>query len=318
MKFKFLLLISALIMGSFSLKAEKIPVIVKDSTSPFWQIVLDGGCTAGVELGIEVPLLGPTSESDIAGQINVLEDAVNSGADAIVIAATSFEGLGGPIDEAAKKVPVVVIDSIADSKNHSTFMTTNNVEGGRMGCQYLVDIIAEKHGAPEGEVAIVNYGAGPSSLRDRIQGCNEVFDSYPDIKLVATKIGDFTTTRQLNDTLDLITTFPNLRGIFDDALFGGLGTGQALSETGKAGEILAVTFDSSDELINMINEGTLQGLIIQDPWGMGNMGVKSALDAVNGKSLPSFTDTGATLVTKANINDAAVDAKLNPSLDCKP
>ena len=92
-----------------------------------------------------------------------------------------------------------------------------------------------------------------------------------------------------------------------------------MQETGKAGEILAVTFDSSDELINYINDGTLQGLIIQDPWGMGNMGVKAAYDAaINGKALAPFVDTGATLVTKANINDPAVDAKLNPSLDCKP
>jgi ribose transport system substrate-binding protein len=183
----------------------------------------------------------------------------------------------------------------------------------------MVDLIAEKHGAPEGEVAIVNYGAGPSSLRDRIQGCNEVLDKYPGIELVATKVGDFTTTRQLNDSLDLITTFPNLRGIFDDALFGGLGTGQALKETGKADDIIAVTFDSSDELINYINDGTLKGLIIQDPWGMGNMGVKAAYEASqNGKVLAPFVDTGATLVTKANINDPAVDAKLNPSLDCKP
>ena len=197
-------------------------------------------------------------------------------------------------------------------------MTTNNVEGGRMGCQHMVDMIAEKHGSPAGEVAIVNYGAGPSSLRDRIQGCNEVLDSYPDIELVATKVGDFTTTRQLNDSLDLLTTFPNLRGIFDDALFGGLGTGQALKETGKADDIIAVTFDSSDELINYINDGTLKGLIIQDPWGMGNMGVKGAFDAMNGKALPAFTDTGATLVTAANINNPDIDAKLNPSLDCKP
>ena len=182
----------------------------------------------------------------------------------------------------------------------------------------MVDMIAEKHGAPAGEVAIVNYGAGPSSLRDRIQGCNEVLDSYPDIELVATKVGDFTTTRQLNDSLDLLTTFPNLRGIFDDALFGGLGTGQALKETGKADDIIAVTFDSSDELINYINDGTLKGLIIQDPWGMGNMGVKGAFDAMNGKALPAFTDTGATLVTAANINNPDIDAKLNPSLDCKP
>ena len=150
--------------------------------------------------------------------------------------------------------------------------------------------IAEKHGAPAGEVAIVNYGAGPSSLRDRIQGCNEVLDSYPDIELVATKVGDFTTTRQLNDSLDLLTTFPNLRGIFDDALFGGLGTGQALKETGKADDIIAVTFDSSDELINYINDGTLKGLIIQDPWGMGNMGVKGAFVTKSKYSIFSLWD----------------------------
>ena len=52
---------------------------------------------------------------------------------------------------------------------------------------------------------------------------------------------------------------------------------------------------------------------------MGNMGVKAAYDAaINGKTLAPFVDTGATLVTKANINDPDVDAKLNPSLDCKP
>ena len=92
-----------------------------------------------------------------------------------------------------------------------------------------------------------------------------------------------------------------------------------VKETGKADDIIAVTFDSSDELINYINDGTLKGLIIQDPWGMGNMGVKAAYEASqNGKVLAPFVDTGATLVTKANINDPAVDAKLNPSLDCKP
>ncbi|HEY5814689.1 MAG TPA: substrate-binding domain-containing protein, partial [Terrimicrobiaceae bacterium] len=91
-------------------KAEKsggkpaIPIIVKDTTSFFWQIVLSGARKAGKELNVTVPELGAQSESDINGQISILENAVSGKHAAIVIAPTQFAALGKPIDEAAKSV----------------------------------------------------------------------------------------------------------------------------------------------------------------------------------------------------------------------
>src|SRR5690242_20127073 len=88
--------------------AEKptIPIIVKDTTSNFWQIVLAGARKAGQDQNVNVPELGAQSESDINGQISILENAVSGNPAAIVIAPTQFAALGKPIDEAAKKAKI--------------------------------------------------------------------------------------------------------------------------------------------------------------------------------------------------------------------
>src|SRR6266446_6932205 len=109
-----------------------IPIIVKDTTSFFWQIVLAGARKAGKDLNVNVPELGAQSESDINSQISILENAVSEKPAAIVIAPTQFAALGKPIDEAAKKVKIIGIDSAADSKAFASFLQTDNVQGGRV------------------------------------------------------------------------------------------------------------------------------------------------------------------------------------------
>lgn len=293
-----------------------IPVIVKDTTSPFWQTVLSGACHAGKDLGVEVPLLGPTAESDIAGQIDALENAVSQNPAAVVIAPTSFDALGPAIDEAAGKVPVVGIDSLANSEKQTSFLTTDNVQGGRMAADALAAAIEAQYGAAEGQVAIVSYIAGPSSLRDRIAGFTEQLATYPGLEIVTTRIGDGQTTTALNNTIDVMSAFPDLRGIFDDALFTGLGSGQAVAEAGKQDQIMIVSFDSSDQLVTFLSDGTIKGLIVQDPYRMGYEGVKTALAASNGEEVPDFIDTGANLITKDNMNETRAQELLTPDLDC--
>src|SRR5438094_5129254 len=97
---------ASLAFGTPALAQTKptIPIIVKDTTSSYWQIVLAGARKAGQDLGVNVPELGAQSEADINGQIRILEDAVASNPAAIVIAPTQSAALGKPIDEAAKRV----------------------------------------------------------------------------------------------------------------------------------------------------------------------------------------------------------------------
>src|SRR5712671_8217618 len=114
-----------------------ITVIVKDMTSPYWQAVLAGARKAGQDLGVNVVGLGAQSESDVSGQISILEKAVASNPAAIVIAPAQFAALGKPIDEAAKKTKIIAIDSAVDSMALTSMVATDNVPAGRVAADIL-------------------------------------------------------------------------------------------------------------------------------------------------------------------------------------
>src|ERR1700681_1195942 len=105
----------------------RIPVIVEDKTSFYWQVVLAGARKAGQDLGVNVIELGADSESDINGQIGILAKAVASNPTAIVIAPAQFTERGKPIDSAAKKAKIIGIDSDADSTAFTSILRTDNL-----------------------------------------------------------------------------------------------------------------------------------------------------------------------------------------------
>src|SRR6478736_8813332 len=222
---------------SFAQQAT-IPVIVKDTTSFYWQIVLAGARKAGKDLGVNVPELGAQSESDINGQISILENAVAGKPAAIVISPTQRAALGKPIDEAAKSVKIIGIDSAADSKAFTSFLTTDNVEGGRVAADGLAAAIQAKYGNAEGDVALITSIPGVGSLDQRAKGFNEQMAAkYPGLKLVADKVADGQATTGLNIMTDLITANTNLRGVFASNLIMAQGAGQAIAENKVADKI---------------------------------------------------------------------------------
>src|SRR6202451_3800238 len=292
-----------------------IPVIVKDTTSNYWQIVLAGARKAGKDLNVNVPELGAQSESDINGQISILENAVSEKPAAIVISPTQRAALGKPIDEAAKKVKIIGIDSAADSKAFTSFLTTDNVQGGRIAADGLAAAITAKYGKAEGDVALITAIPGVGSLDQRAKGFKEeIAAKYPGLKLVADKVADGQATTGLNITTDLITANPNLRGVFASNLIMAQGAGQAIAENKKADTIKLVGFDSDDKLIGFLKDGTIYALVVQDPYRMGYDGVKTALAVSKGEKVPANVDTGANLVTKANMDGEKQHALLFPNV----
>jgi ribose transport system substrate-binding protein len=292
-----------------------IPVIVKDTTSFYWQIVLAGARKAGKDLGVTVPELGAQSEADINGQISILENAVAGKPAAIVISPTQKAALGKPIDEAAKSVKIIGIDSAADSKAFTSFLTTDNVQGGRIAADGMAEAITAKYGKAEGEVAIINNLPGVGSLDQRDQGFKEqIAAKYPGLKLVALKVSDGTANGGLNITTDLLTAFPNLRGIFADNLIQAQGAIQAVAESKAQDKVKLVGFDSDDKLVKALSDGVLAATVVQDPFRMGYDGVKTALAASKGEKVEAFVDTGANLITKANMTGARAQELLNPKV----
>ena len=297
-------------------KEPTIPVIVKDTTSFYWQIVLAGARKAGQDLHVHVPELGAQSESDINGQITILENAVAEKPAAIVIAPTQFTALGKPIDEAAKSVKIIGIDSAADSKAFTSFLTTDNVQGGRAAADALAKGIEAKNGGKaEGEVALITSLPGVGSLDQRAKGFKEELKAkYPGLKLVADKVADGQATTALNIATDLLTANPKLRGIFASNLIMAQGAGQAIAENKAQNQVALVGFDNDDKLVGFLKDGVIYALIVQDPYRMGYDGVKTALAVSKGEKVPAFVDTGVNTITKANMNTARSQQLLNPKV----
>ena len=316
---KTMLIVSAVAMAaalsapSHAADQPTIPVIVKDTTSGYWQIVLAGARQAGKDLGVKVPELGAQSESDINGEITILENAVAEKPAAVVIAPTEFKALGKPVDEASKKVPIIGIDSAADSKAFTSFLTTDNEVGGRKAADGMAQAIEAKYGKAEGEVALITHLPGVGSLMARNKGYQEeLAEKYPGLKLVADKVSDGNATTGLNIMTDLITAMPNLRGVFADNLIQCQGASQAIAENKKGDTIKLVCFDSDDKLIGYLKDGTIAALLLQDPYRMGYDGVKTGLAVSKGEKVPANVDTGANLVTKANMDQPKEHALLFP------
>ncbi|MQT14190.1 ABC transporter substrate-binding protein [Segnochrobactrum spirostomi] len=297
--------------------AQTIPVIVKDTTSQYWQIVLAGARQAGKDLNVKVPELGAQSEADIPGQISALENAVASNPAAIVIAPTQFSALGAPITEAAKSVKIIGIDSGADTDAFTSFLTTDNVKGGSVAADALADAIKAKTGKAEGEVALITALPGVGSLDQRAKGFKDTLAAkYPGIKLVSEKVADGQATTGLNIMTDLITANPNLVGVFASNLPMAQGAGQALAENADAQKkLVLIGFDSDDKLVGLLKQGVISALIVQDPYRMGYDGVKTALAASKGENVPKDVDTGVNLITQANLDTPRSQELLNPKLN---
>ncbi|MDB5473237.1 MAG: periplasmic binding domain protein [Devosia sp.] len=309
--------LAAGMLGSSASMAQDvtIPIIVKDTTSFYWQIVLAGARQAGVDLGVNVPELGAQAETDINGQISILENAVSGSPAAIVIAPTERSALGAPITEAAASVPIVGIDSAADSEAFSSFLTTDNVQGGRIAADGLVAAIKAATGKEEGEVALITSVPNAGSLEERRQGFMEQLETYPGITLVADRYADGQAATGLNITTDLLTANPNLVGIFASNLIMAQGAGQALAENGAAERVSLVGFDSDEKLVSFLTDGTIDALVVQDPYRMGYDGIATALAVSKGETVEQFVDTGANLITSANMNDERSQELLNPQVN---
>jgi ribose transport system substrate-binding protein len=302
------------LMGMRTAHAEDtIAVIVKATTSEYWQWVFKGAEDAGAQLGVKVDKLG-TPTDDAAGQISVLESAAGSKPSAIVISPTIFEALGDPIAAVSDAgIPVIVIDSGAKTDKYASFLTTNNESGGKAAADAMAACIKERTGKVAGKVAYITAMAGHESLDSRDKGFVEGAKAYPDLKMVGNRVANNEESEGMSLAADMVTKDPDLVGIFADNAQMGTGAGASISEQNLGSKLCLVAFDSDAGEVEHLKDGSIYALIIQDPYMMGFGGVWYAYAAAHGARLPKNVDTGVGTVTKANMDDPKLAGLLDVS-----
>jgi ribose transport system substrate-binding protein len=311
-------IVTGLAFGAPAMAQTKptIPVVVKDTTSIYWQTVLAGARKAGQDFDVNVTELGAQSESDVAGQISLLEKAVASNPTGIVIAPAQFVPLGKPIDEAAKKVKIIGIDSTADTKALTSFLATDDVQVGHIAADALANAITRTYADTEGDVAIITASSVAASPDQSVTGFKEqVAKKYRALNVLPEKVADAQAATGLRIMKDLTATDMNLRGVFVSNIIMAEGASQVVYNKSSGDRINYVVFGSNDKLVKSLRDGTIDALVVQDPFRMGYDGVRTALAASRGEKVPAIIDTGANLITKANMSSARAQELLNPKIN---
>lgn len=301
--------------GASNLSSLNIAVIVKATNSQYWQYVFAGAKQAAQDLGVSVDTLGAAAESDIAGQISIMENAITKQPAAIVIAPTAAKPLVAPIEKATQAgIPVVVIDSSVETDAYASFLSTDNEAAGRLAADQLASFIQQTTGKAAGKVAYLTALPGVGSLTARDKGfTEEMAAKYPDIKIVDHRYGNNDAAKALSAANDIITKNPDLVGIFADNNMMGDGAGRAIQENNLADKVALVAFDTDDQELSFLQSGVIDALIVQDPYMMGYAGVWYAVAAHFGARLPKALDTGVKAVTKANLTSPAIAGLLDAS-----
>jgi ribose transport system substrate-binding protein len=313
---------SAIIVAGFALGGSAmaqakptITFIVKDKTSLHWRTVLAGARKAGQDLGVNVVELGAQSETDAAGQIGILQTAVASKPAAIVIAPAQYAALGKPIEEAAKKVKIIGIESAADTDAMTSLLATDNVNVGRVAADALALAITKSYADTEGDVAMVTAMPGVASLDQRAKGFKEVIAAkYRALNIAADKVADGKAPTIREIMKQLIAGDRDLRGVFASDPATAEAVAQAVSAKSTDDLINIVAVGSDQRLVELLQSDVIAGIVVEDPFRMGYDGVKTALAASMGEAVPAKIDTGAVLVTKANITSARSQDLLNANV----
>jgi ribose transport system substrate-binding protein len=310
-------IVASLAFGACAMAQTKqtVAIIVKDTTSPHWQAVLAGARKAGQDLSVNVVELGAQSESDTNGQIDMLEKALASNPAAIVLAPAQAAALGRPIGEAAKKVKIIGIDSTADTTAITSLLATDNVNAGRIAAEALAAAITKTYGDTEGNIVIITSMPGIAALDQRAKGFKEVLAAkYRALDIVADRVADGKPTTVINIMKDIIANTPDLRGVFVSDPIMTQAVGQAVAESKSGDKINVVGVGSDQKLVELLQGDTIAALVVEDPFRMGYDGVKTALAASKGEQVAANVDTGATLITKANMRSARSQELLNPKV----
>ena len=283
--------------------AAYIAVISKGFQHEFWQAVRAGAVDAGKELGIRITYEGPANESMLDVQINMVENAITTKADGLLLAALDSEALIPYVKKAVDNGMVVAtFDSGVKSDIPVSFVATNNLNAGGLAADNLAKLIGNK-----GKVGVIVHDATSQTGIERRDGfLKRVTEKYPDITVLEPVYGGGDHDKSANLIVDMIRANPDLVGIFAGNEGSAIGAGIAIKEMGKKDDVVLIGFDSGQLQIDFLAEGIIDGFVSQDPYNIGNLGVKTLAKAMAGEKVDKLYDTGCVYVNSTNINNPEV------------
>jgi ribose transport system substrate-binding protein len=283
-----------------------IAIVSKGFQHQFWQAVKQGAEDEAKKQGARVTFVGPPTEADVEEQINMLTNDIAKEPRAIGFAALDSKAAEPLLQQAkSQNIPVIAFDSGVDSDVPVTTVATDNKAAAAEAAKHMAELIGGK-----GKVAMVVHDQTSRSGIDRRDGFMEwMKENAPGITVLAPQYGGGDQAESANITKSIISSNPDLKGIYGSNEGSAIGAIKGVEESGKTG-ITLVGFDSGKAQIDAIKDGSMAGAVTQDPINMGRELVKAAMKAINGEDQPKTIDTGFYWYDKTNVDDEKIKSML--------
>jgi ABC-type sugar transport system substrate-binding protein len=261
--------------------------------NPFWAEVEKGAKETAQARGVQLVVLAPPAETDVATQISQLEDQITKKVSAIVVAPTDKVGLNPTFDKAkAAGIPVLFVDTKGDWPA-LTFIGTDNRNGGKLAGEYICKQLDGK-----GKAVLITGVMSQQTHIDRIGGAKEALQACG-VQVVGEQPANSDRAQGQSVMENFLTANPDLKAVFASNDLMALGAEEAIKAAGKKG-IIVVGFDANPDAVKSIEAGEMSASVAQSPYNMGKLGVEAALKALDGEKIDAILDTGTALVTSEN------------------
>ena len=284
-----------------STERHSVAMIVKSTETEFWKSVFAGANAASSEYNIDLTIAGPETEEDYETQNRYIEEAVDSGVEAIIFSAVSYEENAAAIDGAADRgVKIVVIDSDVDSDHVSVRIGTDNMAAGRQAAAAALDTEEETL-----VIGLVNYAQISRNGQEREWGFREAALEDSRVAGIYTVNALSTQEDAEEKAAELLREHPEINVLVGFNEPTSVGAALAVAGQGLEDSVRMVGFDSNVRTVDLMQNGVVDALIVQNPYAMGYLGVEAAYGLLNGESFNAaeLMDTSTSTVTRENMFD---------------
>lgn len=277
-------------------RRKTIAFVPKAMDSEFW-LSMRAGAQQAIEGRDDVVLsvLAPDREINVDQQVSILEDQIQRGARALVVAPAGSAQVMPVLEQAiGRGIPVVLVDSDAPLPGKSAYAGTDNRAGGTLAGRHVIETVGT------GKIAIITGVPGNQSQDDRAAGFLETIATVPGLQVVARQPANSERSLGLTVMENILTAHPDIKAVFATNDQMALGAVEAIMARSPKAGIVVVGFDATAEAVQAIIEGRMSASVAQRPFEMGRRSIEAALALIDGRTVEPRIDTGTELVTAAN------------------
>jgi ribose transport system substrate-binding protein len=284
-----------------------VALVVKTLNNAFFVEMEQGARAAAESLGVRLLVQAPEREIDVEKQMQIVENLIQRRVGVLALVPSGSREIVPAVVKANRaRIPVVIVDTRLDtaalrqaSGTISTFIGSDNVEGGRLAGEFLASRLAGK-----GQLAILEGIPGHETADSRVRGLKEALARSPGITIVSSQTANSERDQAFNVMQNMLQSRPDIQAVFATNDLMALGAVEAIAAAGKTGRILVVGFDAQDDARAAIRDGKMHATIAQNPRAMGRLAVIAAQRLLKGETLPAEQPVPIELVSRQNVGVA--------------